>query len=369
MKSFLLSAVIVIAGIGGFTQNLQPGFDAGEFREMLYINSRFARDSSFYKDVPAPQAKLIYDSPVTGLENKWRLWYDGTENRAIIAIRGTTQSSNSWLLNLHAAMLPASGSMVLPDGYSQHYSLADDPRAGVHAGWLVACAFLIRDIRPRLDSIYASGVRDIIITGHSQGGAISYLLTSWLRSDQSEGRIPRDMRIKTYGSAAPKPGNLYYAYAYEALTQEGWSYNVVNASDWVPECPVTIQKASDFNATSPFAQSGDLFRRASLPARIVLKSMYRRMEKPLDKAQRAHLKYLGKKAGKRVLSELEGLQLPDYLPSSNYSRAGNYYVLVPDAAYKSRYPEDPTALFRHHLTGAYIFLMDSLQAEDELPSE
>jgi hypothetical protein len=93
------------------------------------------------------------------------------------------------------------------------------------------------------------------------------------------------------------------------------------------------------------------------------------MEKPLDKAQRAHLKYLGRKAGKRVLSELEGLQLPEYLPSSNYSRAGNYFVLLPDAAYRIRYPEDPAALFRHHLTGAYIFLMDSLEAEDTPASE
>ena len=49
------------------------------------------------------------------------------------------------------------------------------------------------------------------------------------------------LNIKTYCSAAPKPGNLFYAYDFEHITEGGWAFNVVNSADWVPELPSTTQ--------------------------------------------------------------------------------------------------------------------------------
>jgi predicted esterase len=55
--------------------------------------------------------------------------------------------------------------------------------------------------------------KESYIMGHSQGGAIAYLLTAHLLSLQKENKIPSEIVFKTYCSAAPKPGNLHFAYA------------------------------------------------------------------------------------------------------------------------------------------------------------
>ncbi len=91
--------------------------------------------------------------------------------------------------------------------------------------------------------------------GHSQGGAIAYLLTAHFYNLQQQGKLPADIRFKTYCSAAPKPGNLYFAYDYETTTRGGWACNVVNAADWVPETPFSVQTVSDFNTTNPFVNA------------------------------------------------------------------------------------------------------------------
>jgi hypothetical protein len=67
----------------------------------------------------------------------------------------------------------------------------------------------------------------------------------------------KDIKFKTYCSAAPKPGNLYFSYDYEADNQIGWSFTVVNGADWVPELPVSIQSIGDFNKTNPFKNVGN----------------------------------------------------------------------------------------------------------------
>jgi hypothetical protein len=65
-------------------------------------------------------------------------------------------------------------------------------------------------------------------------------MNAQLKHYQTTGKIPKDIRFKTYCSAAPKPGNLYFSYDYEADNQIGWSFTVVNGADWVPELPVSI---------------------------------------------------------------------------------------------------------------------------------
>ncbi len=57
-----------------------------------------------------------------------------------------------------------------------------------------------------------AGIRNFYLLGHSQGAAINFLVTAHLRHLQKTGRIPADVRFKSYRSAAPKPGNLYFAY-------------------------------------------------------------------------------------------------------------------------------------------------------------
>jgi pimeloyl-ACP methyl ester carboxylesterase len=221
-------------------------------------------------------------------------------------------------------------------------------------------AFQAEGVLHKLDSCYRRGTRDVLIMGHSQGGAIAYLLTSHLRSLQAQGQLPADIRIKTYCSAAPKPGNLYYAYDYERATQGGWAVNVVNPADWVPETPLTVQTTSDFNITNPFVGVGAIIKKQPFSKRVVARYAFGQLAAPSRRAQRRYQRYLGGYVGKAVKKSLPRYQAPAYYPSSNYVRVGPTIVLPADAAYYAKYPNDPKQLFRHHLFQPYYYLAEKL---------
>lgn len=342
-----------------FAQPLQPGFDKGEYMEMLRIAARQVdRPWDEIKSPLPSEFKLEYRSQVMGLSNQWDLW-SGKDRQAVLAIRGTTKEMISWIANFYAAMVPASGAIQPDYDFVFNYHLADDPKAAVHAGWLVATAFLARDMMPKIDSLYAAGTKNLIIMGHSQGGAIAFMLTSHLYHLRETGRIPADVIFKTYCSAAPKPGNLYYAYEYENMTREGWGFNVVNASDWVPEMPISIQTIHDYNDVNPFIYAGSAIKRHK-PwwQRLILRKIYKKLSKPPMKSQQEYQKVLGDKLYEQIKVQLPGFVKPEYVESSNFVRTGKTIVLIPDREYRNRYPDNAKNVFMHHYFDNYLFLTD-----------
>ncbi len=203
-------------------QQLKPGFNKSELREALLVNMRTGSDSAVYEALPEPEKyTLAYESDEVGLLNVWALWLNDNNNTGIISIRGTVPAMESWLANFYAAMVPAKGELILSEQDTFKYQLAENQKAAVHIGWLISTAYLYRDMLPKIDSVYQEGIKDFIITGHSQGGGISYLLTAYLVNLQKYGDLPEDINFKTYSTAAPKPGNLYFAYDYEQRSQNG----------------------------------------------------------------------------------------------------------------------------------------------------
>ena len=342
-------------------QHLKPGFDKAEYKELMLISARSTTDSAYYNTFPEPQHfKIVYHSPEMGLANMWDLW-KGDKSVAVISIRGTTSKQESWLANFYSAMVPAKGSLQLSDNDVFEYDLAPNPKAAVHVGWLLSTAYLSRDMLPKIDSCYKAGTHEFLIVGHSQGGGIAYLLTAYLYNLQKQKLIPSDIRFKTYGSASPKPGNLYFAYDYEALTQKGWAFNVVNTADWVPETPVSVQTLYDFNATNPFVDVQSVFKKQKFPKNLVMKHVFKKMEKPARKAQRNYEKYLGDMTSKLITSYLPDFIPPQYYPSSNYVRTGSTVVLHADETYYKLYPDDKANVFAHHAHTQYLYLLEHLE--------
>ncbi len=70
-------------------------------------------------------------------------------------------------------MVPAQGELKLSNDFTFKYHLAENPRAAVHVGWLIGVAYLAKDILPKIDSCYKKGIKEFIIMGHSQGGALT----------------------------------------------------------------------------------------------------------------------------------------------------------------------------------------------------
>lgn len=357
---WLTSLAVILLFSKADAQQLQPGFDKEEYRRLMLISARTTANEAYAKGFELPKDyQMIYRSATIGLDNLWDLWTGGNQT-AVISIRGTTEKAESWLANFYAAMVPAKGKIQISEKEVFNYQLAANPKAAIHVGWLLSMAFLSKDIIPKINDLYSKGTKEFIIIGHSQGGAISYLLTSYLYNLQKMRQLPADIRFKTYCSAAPKPGNLYYAYEYEAMVQGGWGYNVVNAADWVPEVPFSIQTTDDFNSLNPFTGAKAMIKKQGLIKRIALNYAYNQLDKPTKKAQRNFQKYLGGMTSKMVSKNVPGFKAPDYYNSNHYVRTGTTIVLLPDDEYYKKYDSDTSNIFLHHLHNAYLSLLDKL---------
>lgn len=351
---FLLPALVSIA-----QQKLQPVFDPKEYGELLSLTFHSSSiPDSVQRKRTTDTYHLEYRSQEVGLQNRWTL-YLRNDNVAVIDIRGTINSSVSWVANFYAAMIPATGTLQLNDTTTFAYTLARDPKAAVHVGWTVSLAHLAPDIAQKINSYHKSRqVTEFLVMGHSQGGAIAFLLRSWLEYEKQKGNLPADIVFKTYCSAAPKAGNMYYAYDYDFITRGGWSYTVVNTADWVPETPFSIQTINDFNPTNPLIHTKDILKKQKLAMRFAGSMMYTKLEKKPRKAQKKFEKYLGKTVYKKSIRKiLPQFREPAYVHSNNYMRAGTPVILLTDEEYYNRFPESEKNFFVHHLFGAYSFLL------------
>lgn len=346
-------------------QNLQPGFDPREYMDVLAITfGKF--DSLRSAQGRAAEYKRDYQSPVVGLDNQWSLWMRNDNRQAVITIRGTVASTASWLANAYAIMQPATGTFQVADSFRFRYRVAADSSAAVHTGWLISLASIAADIEAHIKNGHAAGVRNFILTGHSQGAGICFLLRSYLHYRTLEGALPADVTYKTYCSAAPKPGNLYYAYDFEFINRGGWAFTVVNAADWVPETPVTVQQFTDLNYLNPFRDIGSMLRNQSLAVRVYAGMVYRKLNGSTSKAARRQQRYLGKRVGKEVVKKLPALAGLQKIPTQHYVRAGHAVVLRPDSGYYHRFPNDPgrrRAVWTHHGFDAYVWLLRKVYGE------
>ncbi len=348
IKVKCFAVILCCLALSSVSQTLQPGFDAQEYLEMLRITAK--QVDTPHSDIPAPASFIrVYRSPESPLDNRWELWVNDQESIMVISIRGTTLKTVSWLENFYSAMVPATGSLQLNDSTAFNYKLANDPKATVHVGWTLGLATMAPGILSTIREQYAQHhIKQLIICGHSQGGALAFLLRSYLYYLTEANQLPADLTIKTYCSAAPKPGNLYYAYDFDYITRNGWAFTVVNASDWVPETPFSLQTLKDFNTLNPFTDVKKHLRKQSFFVRLYLGHVYNRLNRTSGRAQRCFTKYLGKTMYKQVRKSMPQYKQPTYAASMNYMRAGVPIVLQPDQVYFQQYPDTAKNVFVHH---------------------
>lgn len=350
---FLLIALLCLAAADAPAQ--VPGFDAGEYHDLLFLNFKAVAEpvSHSHYALNKGNYQRVLRSPEAGLYNLCEI-YLRNDQTAVICLRGTINKTESWLENFYAAMVCANGRLQLNDSTWFNYQLARDTQAYVHAGWLVGLGFLSPYIRHGMDSLLQQGIRNFIITGHSQGGALAFLTTSYLYYEYHD-RFP-DMRLTTYASAAPKPGNLYYTYDLDFINQ-GRNFRVVNTADWVPETPFSIQTLDDYRAPNAFQSAHTSIRKQKFLVRVALTHVFNKMKNGSYSAMKRYRKYLGGMIFTQIKKTHPQLREPYYVYSGNYSTAGIPVVMLADSAYYRKFVFNGKNIFVHHSYDAYEYLV------------
>ena len=357
MRKCIIALVLLYSHHNVLSQKLHSGYDPIEYFELLKISSQQG-DTLYNPGLPFPeQHTRTYRSAIMGLDNRWELW-ESKDSVAVISIRGTTKNQLSWVENFFSAMVPASGKIKLSTDFEFDYKLAEDKDAAVHIGWLTAVGFLGRDMLPKIDSLKLKGTKEFLIIGHSQGGAIAILLAAYFENLKMKRELDPTIVFKTYSSAGPKPGNLFFAYDFETKTQNGWAFNVVNTADWVPEGPFSIQTTDDFNASNPFRLVKSGLKKLPFKQKIILRKIYTNLEKPPKKANKRYQKYLGKMIGNNIQEALPGFEMPNLYNSNNYVRTGRQVILHANDEYFKLFPENKEMIWNHHMYEAYYFLLN-----------
>lgn len=355
---FIFTVLLFSTGAASFGQPLKPGFDPDEYIGVLQRCS-WQVDADFRGNLPKIENfDRVFISPKSGLHNKWDLWLSRDKKTITINLRGTTNDKDNWLENFYSAMIPAEGSLLIDGKTPFRYKFASNPKAMVHVGWTVGSCSVLPGIIDKINEWYGKGVKQVIVEGHSQGGALAMLVSACLHYKIVDGSLPKDLVIKTYCSAPPKAGNLYFAYDFDYCNRGGWAQSVVNAADWVPEMPFSVQTVTDVNL-NPFA-----FTNKSLSKNVIVrwytKHIYKSLDRHTRKAQKKYEKFLGRLLYKQVRKYLKEYKQPEYGHSCNYARTGTQVVLQPDAEYYKRFPDTGNNIFRNHLFDQYYYLVNKI---------
>jgi hypothetical protein len=343
---------------------LKPGYDKAELLQLLPVMERTydSADLGGFK-TPAPvNIARVFRSSVSPFKNRFDIWRT-SDNKAVIAIRGSIVDTGamSFTAAFYCYLVPACGKLRLSDSYTFKYKLATREDAGVHLGCLMGLGFISREMLQQIDLLYKDGIRDFIILGHSQGSEIAYFATSYLRYLQADGHLPADIRLKTYCLAAPKPGNLPYAYDYEKITQGGWAMSINNVLDWVPCIGLTLQTVNDFPQISPFIDVKAFLRSINYTPGIKFDEGLQQFSGMVPAINEQLAAIIHRDVYPRVLKANPGYEEPELMKSFDFVRAGLSIPLFPDSAYYKLFPNNPATsqVWENHSVYPYFILVSS----------
>ena len=111
---------LLLSGPVVWAQILKPGFNKQEYIETLKINQKVHIDLEKWNSdtaVAMPEEYTFLErSPVVAFDNLFDLWQHKTKAIALVSVRGSIPTEASFLANLYAAMIPASGTLELSPG-------------------------------------------------------------------------------------------------------------------------------------------------------------------------------------------------------------------------------------------------------------
>ncbi|WP_216066665.1 lipase family protein [Pseudotamlana agarivorans] len=231
---FLLNSISV-------SSQMTAGFNADEaVTAIAFCNSFNFQEQFQSNEAIIPEGfQLRHTSDILSMDNKFEVYQN--DSIGVINFRGSTAKLVSWIENCYSAMIPASGSMMLNE-QSYDYKFAEDEMAAVHAGYALTVVIISEELEEQINALNENGIYHIIITGHSQGGALATLTRAYLEN-LPKGDLSEENHYKTYAFAQPMSGNKEFAEEYDArYSKTGTSYSIINPKDPVPYMPFNYEE-------------------------------------------------------------------------------------------------------------------------------
>lgn len=294
---------------------LKPGFDVDELTTTIAMcNSyNFMEQYGSAKTIVPNSFNKVFSSEIIGMDNKFEVYDDG--HVGVINFRGSTNKLISWVENFYSAMIPATGSMKIEDK-TYEYTFAKIDSSAVHAGYALSVLLISERLKEQINNLNQKGISDIIITGHSQGGALATMTRAYLENlPESEFAVKNN--YKTYAYAQPMCGNKEFANEYnQRFSEQGTSYSIINPKDPVPNLPFNYEEEKLITKDKI---KGWLFGDADFePTKFGQSALIRLMEGGLTK----HIKNSNRLISKIVSFQVGNVELPEFVSDINYFPTG-----------------------------------------------
>lgn len=302
---------------------LKPGFNASEARDLIRICNSVTYLDLYGDDSPIiPEGYIkTYTSPAYGMDNLFQIYEKG--DIAVINFRGSTANKSSWLENLYAAMIPVKETIEI-NGEKFKYEVGKDEDGAVHAGYTLALYYLKDDVLKQIKRLNKKGIRDILITGHSQGGALAQLTRAYL-DHQSLFKVSKRNTFKVYAFANPMIGNSAFCKEYsEKFCDTEMSFVIHNPKDFVPKMPVSYNDDFWEKNLSDLLLNTEEFSLQNAAIDGVLNLFKDRLP--------ALAKKMSENINKQLLKDLGEIKMPEFKNEVNYTHTGNR-ILISETIY------------------------------------
>jgi len=307
----------------GLSSNNFKGFDPVEARNTLALCNSYTFLDLYGSDATIiPKGhRRVFTSEVKGLDNKFQVYTNG--KTGVINFRGSTDKLVSWVENIYSAMIPATGQIH----YNERdlpYKFAVDTLASVHSGYVLGIVLLAPQLLEQLEYLNQKGIYDILITGHSQGGALANLCRAYFENLPA-GSISMSNRFKTYAYANPMCGNLEFSKEFKKrYVDPGTSFSLINPEDPIPKMPMHYQEEEKLiskDRVLGWLTKEETFDIKQLGIETVMRSFEGGLTAYINTSNRLL---------ERILSTTRGkVDLPDYRKDINYYQVGQVMKIDP----------------------------------------
>lgn len=301
---------------------LREGFNPDEAKSLIAVCNSYNFINLYGSDslIIPKNFQKVFTSEAIGLDNMFQVYE--CEKVGIINFRGSTSKTSSCIENFYSAMIRAEG-IIKIDNKDCAYKFAADTAAAVHAGYALAVVLLSPVLIEQINELNTKGIYNILITGHSQGGALAHLSHAYLRN-LSECKLSSKNVFKSYAFANPMCGNKAFSKEYAVNYGEmNMSYSIINLADKVPKMPMRFGDEENVFGSLFYKRWANIIE--GKPAPKIKDLVMQILEPPLQGQIRLSSYFIEK----FVASTYVSIDMPVYINDINYFPTGAIRQLDP----------------------------------------